>query len=119
MTNAPRSIGRLVRRAAQWSAALWLSACGGAQSALDPAGREAERIAVLFWWMTGGAVVVWIAVAALTIYAVCARKSASEARQAKFLIIGGGVLVPTVVLAGLLVYGLAMLPDLVARAPEG
>jgi len=62
---------------------------------------------------------VWMAVAALTIYAMRGRKSASEARQAKFLIIGGGVLVPTVVLAALLVYGLAMLPELVARAPEG
>ena len=99
--------------------ALGLAGCAGEQSALDPAGRDAERIAGLFWWMTGGAAMVWIAVAALTIYAMRGRKSASEARQAKFLIIGGGVLVPTVVLAALLVYGLAMLPELVARAPEG
>src|SRR5687768_7118571 len=99
--------------------ALVLASCEGAQSALDPAGRGAERIAGLFWWMTGGATVVWIAVAALTFYAVRGPNSASEARQAKLLIIGGGVLVPTVVLAGLLVYGLAMLPQLVARAPEG
>jgi len=69
--------------------------------------------------MAGGAVVVWIGVAALTLYAVRARKFGNEARQAAMLIIGGGVVVPTVVLAALLVYGLAMLPPLLARAPEG
>ena len=110
---------RIACLAFQIALVLTLAGCAGEQSALDPAGRDAERIAGLFWWMTGGAVVVWIAVAALAVYAVRGRKSAREARQAKFLIIGGGVLVPTVVLAGLLVYGLAMLPELVARAPEG
>ena len=34
-------------------------------------------------------------------------------------VIGGGAVVPTIVLAVVLVYGLWMLPDLVARAPEG
>lgn len=110
---------RIACLAFQIALVLTLAGCAGEQSALDPAGRDAERIAGLFWWMTGGAVVVWIAVALLTVFAMRGRKSASEARQAKLLIIGGGVLVPTVVLAGLLVYGLAMLPELVARAPEG
>ena len=31
---------------------VWLAGCSGQQSALDPAGREAEQIARLFWWMT-------------------------------------------------------------------
>ena len=93
--------------------------CSGRQSALDPAGREAARIAELFWWMTGGAAVVWVAVVALTIYALRGRALKNEARRSAMLIIGGGAIVPTVVLAGLLIYGLAMLPELVARAPEG
>jgi cytochrome c oxidase subunit II len=59
------------------------------------------------------------AVAALTVHAVRARPEVFPPRRAKLLIIGGGALVPTVVLAALLVYGLAMLPDLLARAPEG
>ena len=102
------------------ASALCLAGCTGPQSALDPAGREAERIAALFWWMSAGAAVVWIAVVALTVQAIrTGPKSADDVRQAKVLIIGGGVLVPTIVLALLLVYGLAMLPALVARAPQG
>jgi cytochrome c oxidase subunit II len=37
----------------------------GVQSALDPAGRAAERMAGLFWWMTFGSTVVWLGVIAL------------------------------------------------------
>ena len=40
----------------------WLVGCSGPQSALDPAGHGAERIANLFWWMTGGAGIIWLAV---------------------------------------------------------
>lgn len=42
-----------------------------------------------------------------------------SARQARLFIIGGGALMPTLVLAGLLIYGLALLPELLAPAPEG
>ena len=96
-----------------------LAGCAGRQSALDPAGREAESIADLFWWMTAGGALVWVAMVGLTIWALRAGKRGNEARQAAMLIIGGGAVVPTVVLAGLLIYGLGMLPRLVARAPEG
>ena len=40
-------------------------------------------------------------------------------RDARLFIVGGGVIFPTIVLAGLLTYGLALLPDLVAPAPTG
>ena len=69
--------------------------------------------------MAGGATAVWLAVAALAVYAVRGAKTAKEERLAKFLIIGGGAVVPTVVLAVLLVYGLAMLPGLVAPRAGG
>ncbi|MBW3543958.1 MAG: cytochrome c oxidase subunit II, partial [Planctomycetes bacterium] len=100
--------------------ALWLSGCSGSglQSTLNPAGRGAERLAELFWWMAGGAAVIWVAVIGLAIYAVRAQP-ASHTRSAALLIIGGGAIVPTVVLCGLLVYGLAMLPELLAPAPAG
>ena len=110
---------RLLPRSCACAGVALISGCSGPQSALDPAGREAEHIANLFWWMTGGAVVVWLGVVALAFYAVRGRKSADEARQAAMLIIGGGVVVPTVVLAVLLIYGLTMLPPLLAHAPEG
>lgn len=96
-----------------------LAGCSGPQSAIDPAGRGAEQLAGLFWWMTGGAGVIWAAVVALTVYAIRARHDAAGERRATILIIGGGVLVPTVVLAALLAFGLSTLPSLLAPAPPG
>jgi cytochrome c oxidase subunit 2 len=106
-------------RVALCAIALWLAGCAGPQSALDPAGREAERIAGLFWWMVAGGALIWWGVVGLTIYAARRRVKKLPERQARFFIIGGGVVFPTLILAGLLAYGLAMLPDLVAPAPEG
>ena len=99
--------------------AVMLTGCAGPQSAMDPAGRGAERIADLFWWMAGGAVVVWAGVVVLAIYAIRARHDFPQERRAKLLIIGGGALIPTIVLGGLLIYGLALLPSLLAPAPPG
>jgi cytochrome c oxidase subunit 2 len=99
--------------------ALACGGCGGAQSALDPAGEGAEKIADLFWWMTGGALVIWAVMVALAIHAIWSRRDALTARSAKLLIVVGGVAFPTLTLAGLLTYGLSMLPELVAPAPEG
>lgn len=99
-----------------------MTGCTGQQSALDPAGLEAEQIASLFWWMTGGAVVIWLAVLALAAYAVRSRQSEDpthQSRRSKWMIIGGGAVIPTFILAGLLLYGLALLPKLVAQAPPG
>jgi cytochrome c oxidase subunit II len=96
-----------------------LAGCTGSQSAIEPAGRGAEEIADLFWWMTGGTAVIWVGMVVLTIYAIRARHDERGERRAKILIIGGGALIPTVVLAGLLIYVLSMLPRLIAPAPEG
>src|SRR5688572_20309171 len=90
----------------------------GAQSALAPAGDEAQRIADLFWWMAGGSVVIWLAVLVLAIYAARARAEADRRQQAKTLILVGA-LAPTIVLGGLLTYGLSMLPGMLAPAPDG
>ena len=98
---------------------LWVAGCAGPQSALDPAGRGATRIAELFWWMAGGALIVWAAVVWLTVSAIRGRVSQNTERQARLYVIGGGAIVPTVVLTGLLVYGLGMMPELLAPAPEG
>ena len=101
------------------AAGVCAAGCGGVQSTLAPAGREAAWIADLFWVMTAGAFVVWAAVLALTVYCVRTSPEAGGVRRNRMLIIGGGVVVPTVVLAVLLAYGLAMLPPLLARAPVG
>jgi cytochrome c oxidase subunit 2 len=99
--------------------ALLLAGCSGPQSALEPAGRGAERIAELFWWMTAGASLIWLAVVGFAIYAMRTQSESPSRRSATILIIGGGTVVPTVVLAGLLAYGLSLLPALLAPAPEG
>lgn len=68
--------------------------------------------------MTGGAFVIWAAVLALAAFALRERANRGK-EQTGWLIIGGGAVVPTVVLGGLLAYGLSILPGLVAPAPEG
>lgn len=98
---------------------LMLAGCAGPQSALDPAGRGAEHVARLFWWLVTGAAFVWFGVIGLTIYVLRLRPGPHNPRTASALIIGGGAVFPTVVLAGYLIYGLSLMPDLLAPAPEG
>jgi cytochrome c oxidase subunit 2 len=95
------------------------SGCSGPQSSLDPAGLSADRIATLFWWMTAGALATWAAVIWLTVSAIRGRVSTNTERQARLYVIGGGALFPTLVLTALLLYGLGMMPELLAPAPAG
>ncbi len=92
-----------------------LAACGGRQSVLAPAGMDARVLGDLFAVMLAGAVVLWLAVNGLFFYVTHINRAALSKRLANALIIGGGVLLPSVVLAGLLGYGLSMMPD--QRAP--
>jgi hypothetical protein len=83
------------------------------QSALAPAGREAELMADIFVWMAAGAALIWAAVMLLAWYA----PRASEVRNARIqtaLIVGGGVVFPVVVLLALMVSGLGQLPAILA-----
>jgi cytochrome c oxidase subunit 2 len=98
---------------------LLLSGCAGVQSALAPAGHDADRIATLFWWMTGVGIVVWAGVIALASYYAVRPAGTRDRRRDRMLIVGGGVILPMITLTILLVYGLAMIPPTVARAPEG
>lgn len=113
-TTRPRRRAALLVCAA--TALLALAACDGPQSALDTAGRDAESIARLWWVMAGGAVVVWLAVSALILYAARGRPFAHSERRAKLLIVGGGAVFPVVVLTALLTYGLVLMPTL--RQPD-
>ncbi|QDS92836.1 Cytochrome c oxidase subunit 2 precursor [Roseimaritima multifibrata] len=88
------------------------------QSALDTAGKGAEKISELFYWMAGGASVIWIVVIGLVIYAIYSRRE-HPLRMTRWLVIGGGAVVPVIVLTLLLSYGLALLPDLQRPAPAG
>ena len=109
---------RLGQKATAACGLLFLAGCSGAQSALDPAGRGAEVLADLFWWMAAGAVIVWGAVMGLAFYAMRVHPDAGG-RRAALLIIGGGAVVPTIVLTALLIYGLGLMPPLLAAPAPG
>lgn len=117
--------GAIARRCCIWSpptvavcAAALLTGCSGRQSSLEPAGAQAEQISKLFWWMTGGAVVIWIAVLVLAFVAIRFQPARGE-NAGGWLIVVGGAVIPTVILTGLLAYGLSLLPGLVAPPPAG
>lgn len=92
-----------------------MAACSGDQSALAPTGDEAERVAGLFWAMLAGGGVIWLLVVGAAVYASYLQPERHGARSASALLVWGGVVAPTLMLAGLLAYGLAMMVDL--RAP--
>jgi cytochrome c oxidase subunit 2 len=88
-----------------------LVGCEGPQSALVTAGEGADRIARLFWGMTIGFAIIWVAVVGLAVYAYRSRREHRE-RTGRLVVIVGGVVVPILVLTALLTYGLAMMPSL-------
>lgn len=89
--------------------AVCLAACDGPQSALAPAGAGAKRIADLFWSMTAFGTLIWLLVIGLAVYATQFGRGAHNRRATVWLVIGGGVVFPVVVLAVLLSYGLYLL----------
>jgi len=99
-----------------------LAGCGGPQSALAPAGEHAESLARIFWWMSAAAVAIWLLVVGISARAMFRPAQGDETtrlRKAKQLIVYGGMVIPSVLLTGLLVYGLALLPRMLAPAPSG
>tara|TARA_R110000751_G_scaffold101602_2_gene195785 strand:+ start:683 stop:1675 length:993 start_codon:yes stop_codon:yes gene_type:complete len=95
-----------------------LTDCQGAQSTFDPAGVEAERVLNLFWIMLAGGTAIWIVVIGASYYAARGKSGPYSDRSGIRLIIWGGCVFPTVVLAGLLWWGLTMMQEL-RRAADG
>ena len=85
-------------------------------SAFAPAGPEAATLLGLFWLMAIGATVVWVAV--LAIAWLAARRDRQPLRHARWLILAGGVIVPTLVLTALLGHGLWLMPRVRAAVPD-
>lgn len=87
-----------------------LSSCAGVQSALDPAGSEADAVATLFWVMVAGGGLIWLLVVGLVIYASRLQKApVSESTAGKVILFGGGIF-PIVVLTALLAYAVWLMP---------
>ena len=91
------------------------------QSALAPAGTGAEAIAQVFWVMVAGALLVWVLVVAGALWAGARRRARPDAatarRRARWLVVGGGMVAPTLLLGALLVYGLMLMPRLRVPPP--
>ena len=68
--------------------------------------------------MTVGALIVWAAVVAIAVYTIRVGESHSQ-RAAEFLIIGGGVVAPTIVLGALIAFGMPLVPSVLAVPSTG
>ena len=89
-----------------------LSSCSGVQSALDPAGEEADKVATLFWVMTVGGLVIWAFTVLVWLYASRLKRRPISEEAAGRVILWGGVAFPVAVLTALLAYALWLMPFL-------
>jgi cytochrome c oxidase subunit 2 len=111
MGRASKHIAVGMRAAGPVLSCVFLAACSPEQSALHPAGEDAAELAKLFWFMTAGGAVIWCLIMGAAIYAVLGKKRPRSERFADRFVFFGGVVFPTVGLAALLVFGLALLPN--------
>lgn len=90
----------------------------GGSSALQPAGIEAARTADLFWIMLIGGVLIWLLTLATALYVALRRTNAQRdpRRLQRVLIVGGGLVLPTILVSLLLVYSLSSLRALKGEA---
>jgi cytochrome c oxidase subunit II len=103
----------IARTAALLVGSSLLRGCEGIQSALAPQGPQAARIATLWWVMLGICGVVLVIVCVLVVAAVLRGRRQNEeialSREHQWwLVLAGGVVVPTVVLIGLVIYSTAI-----------
>ncbi|MFD2238231.1 cytochrome c oxidase subunit II [Aureimonas populi] len=95
---------------------LALTSCRGEQSTFAGAGAEALAVEALFWWMLAGAVLIWLFVIGLSVYATVVHPDRHGEKSGIRLIVWGGCAFPVVTLAGLLAFGLGLMPELRAEA---
>jgi cytochrome c oxidase subunit II len=96
-----------------------LGGCHGVQSALDPAGIDADRLLTLSWVLFGGGAAIFFGVTALLLYAIAAPPERRRWLGTWRTVIAGGLIFPIVTLTALLVYGLVMLRLTNAADPAG
>jgi len=96
--------GRLITPGGACLAILLGGCTAGPLSILDPAGPAGADIAHISWVMIIGFGIVWAGVLILAAYAFMTRRR--EAAPVRALVIGGGLIFPSVVVLALLVYGI-------------
>ncbi|MEJ8570469.1 cytochrome c oxidase subunit II [Microbaculum marinum] len=106
----PRRVGQV------FALAVALPGCSGVQSALSPSGREALDIDPLFWTVTAIAAAVTLLVTVLVGLAIYGPRSWRERLSGDWIIVGGGIVFPVVVLTLLLVYGFVVMQAGATRA---
>jgi cytochrome c oxidase subunit II len=94
--------------------ALLLAGCAGPLSTVDPAGPSAEAIASLWWAMLIGATLLFCLVMALLLW-VFVKPAADRSASPKLWLVGGGLVLPALVLTPLLGYGLYIGEQLLAH----
>jgi cytochrome c oxidase subunit 2 len=99
-------------RLAPLACLLAVAGCDGPQSVLAPHAPQARAIVELWWIMAGGALLIWLLVIGCAVYATLIQPRAHEDFAGIAFIVGGGVILPVVVLSSLLVYSF-----LLAREP--
>lgn len=121
MSTRTRDLGG--RQTAKFAGRRWwvlvplfsLSACEGAQSALVPAGRDAAEILDIFLVTLAGAVILWVALNGAFFVLTRWRPQPMAEQYARPLLIGAGIVMPSVLLIALLIWALGILPH--QRAP--
>lgn len=88
---------------------LLLAGCTRPQSALSPSGVEARQIDPLFWTSTWIGVLVTLMVVVLVTVALYGPPRWRTWLGREWIVVGGGIVLPMIVLTGLFVYGLLVL----------
>ncbi|WP_225766877.1 c-type cytochrome [Inquilinus sp. Marseille-Q2685] len=90
--------------------------CAGVQSALVPRGTEAQEIDALFWTVTAISAAVTVLVLVVTAVALRGPGGWRRVLATDRIVVGGGIVLPVVVLSALLVYGLLVMQAGAARS---
>jgi cytochrome c oxidase subunit II len=106
-------------RPALFACLLAVTGCDGPQSVLAPHAPVAGDLVQLWWIMAGGAVLIWLFVIGCAVYATRIQPRAHENFAGTAFIVGGGVILPVVVLSSLLVYSFLLAREPAAIAGYG
>jgi cytochrome c oxidase subunit II len=88
----------------------------GIQSALNPQGTHASATSEIAWVLVIGSAAIFVAVMALAAYALLGKRERTARWSSRALVVGGGIVFPTLTLGALLVYTLIRAPELNASA---